>query len=921
MILSAPEWFFMLPVFLLLGLIWKSLQLWKPLRVLFLIVITNLLVDPKISKQQDALDLWVLLDRSESTEDLIDKGLPEWKNLLEKSKPSRHDRIHYIDYASEVVEQKPGTETAIYTGSRKLTRSNLAIQNILALAPQDRPSRILAFTDGYSTEPLAEAATKLSRGGIPMDFRLVREETTDDFRVARLHIPVRTQVGEPFVLDVTVRGYTDTEVPLIVKRNGQSLSETTVKIVNGTGRAEFTDRISRTGSYEYSAEIRPAKDAHPGNNRIERWLEVVGGPRVLLVTKYVNDPLAAALRDQDYDVQVVSEPGSLRVGQLAGARSVVFNNVPAFEVPSEFQDALNFYVREQGGGFMMVGGKQSFGSGGYFQSAIDNLLPISMELKNEHRKLSVAMAVVMDRSGSMAATAGGGKTKMDLANTGAARAVELLGVMDQVCVFAVDSEPYKIVPLIEIKDKKNVIIGKIRRIRSQGGGIYVYTGLKAAWDELKKSTAGTKHVILFSDAADSEEPGKYKSLLAEMTKAGCTVSVIGLGTPKDSDAAFLKDVAKLGKGRCFFTTRPAEIPRLFAQETVTIARSAFITDPVGAKATGKWSEISAKPFTWPAQADGYNLSYAREDATTSLVTTDEYLAPLVSHARRGIGRTAAVSFPLGGKYSEKIRAWPQYGNFIQTLTQWLMGDQLPPGIGLRHRLEGTRLTIDLLYDTEEWAQKFAIHPPRIRLLDGESSGTPYEVAWKRIAPGRFSLTRDLEEGTLVRGAIQTGEHAIPFGPIIVGSSTEWAFDPDRLAELRSVSAQTGGRELLDLSQAWLRPPLIHQADLRIPLAIAALLLILLDALITRTGWKLPMPSFASTGGGSSSKKSKKQKKAAKISTEADTLVTSTTESPSPVVKPTAPGQPVQPTQPGPSNTPPKQETTRSSRFDRAKRKK
>ncbi|MEJ6572328.1 MAG: VWA domain-containing protein [Akkermansiaceae bacterium] len=921
MTFSAPEWFFMLPVFLLLGLIWKSLQLWKPLRVLFLIVITNLLVDPKISKQQDTLDLWVLLDRSESTEDLIDKGLPEWKNLLEKSKPSRHDRIHYIDYASEVVEQKPGTETAIYTGSRKLTRSNLAIQNILALAPQDRPSRILAFTDGYSTEPLAEAATKLSRVGIPMDFRLVREETTDDFRVARLHIPVRTQVGEPFVLDVTVRGYTDTEVPLIVKRNGQSLSETTVKIVNGIGRAEFTDRISRTGSYEYSAEIRPEKDAHPGNNRIERWLEVVGGPRVLLVTKYVNDPLAAALRDQDYDVQVVSEPGSLRVGQLAGARSVVFNNVPAFEVPSEFQDALNFYVREQGGGFMMVGGKQSFGSGGYFQSAIDNLLPISMELKNEHRKLSVAMAVVMDRSGSMAATAGGGKTKMDLANTGAARAVELLGVMDQVCVFAVDSEPYKIVPLIEIKDKKNVIIGKIRRIRSQGGGIYVYTGLKAAWDELKKSTAGTKHVILFSDAADSEEPGKYKSLLAEMTKAGCTVSVIGLGTPKDSDAAFLKDVAKLGKGRCFFTTRPAEIPRLFAQETVTIARSAFITDLVGAKATGKWSEISAKPFTWPAQADGYNLSYAREDATTSLVTTDEYLAPLVSHARRGIGRTAAVSFPLGGKYSEKIRAWPQYGNFIQTLTQWLMGDQLPPGIGLRHRLEGTRLTIDLLYDTEEWAQKFAIHPPRIRLLDGESSGTPYEVAWKRIAPGRFSLTRDLEEGTLVRGAIQTGEHAIPFGPIIVGSSTEWAFDPDRLAELRSVSAQTGGRELLDLSQAWLRPPLIHQADLRIPLAIAALLLILLDALITRTGWKLPMPSFASTGGGSSSKKSKKQKKAAKISTEADTLVTSTTESPSPVVKPTAPGQPVQPTQPRPGNTPPKQETTRSSRFDRAKRKK
>lgn len=897
MTFSAPEWFLLLPTLTLLGLVWRKLQLWKPLRVLLLATLTILLADPRVDKQQDTLDLWVMLDRSDSTEDLIDKGLPEWKKLLELSKPSRHDRLRFIDYAAEIAEQKPGTETAVYTGSRKLTRTNLALQNILALVSENRPSRILTFTDGYSTEPLAEAAAKLSRQGIPMDYRLIRDETTDDFRVARLHLPTRTQVGEPFVLDVTIRGHTDAEIPLLIKRNGQTLSETKVKLINGTGRAEFTDRISRTGSYQYTAQIITKKDAHPGNNHTERWIEVVGGPRVLLVTKYTNDPLAAALRDQDYDVQIVSEPSSLRVGQLAGARSVIFNNVPAFEIPAKFQNALNFYIREQGGGFMMVGGKQSFGSGGYFQSAVDNLLPVSMELKNEHRKLSVAMAIVMDRSGSMAITAGGGKTKMNLANTGAARAVELLGNQDHVAVFAVDSEPHKIVPLVEIKDRKNIISSKIRRIRSQGGGIFVYTGLKAAWKELKKSTAGTRHIILFSDAADSEEQGNYRKLIEEMTREGCTVSVIGLGTPKDPDADFLKDIAKRGKGRVFFTNRPADLPRLFAQETVTIARSAFITDPVNTKATGKWMEISAAPFSWPGTADGYNLSYARPDATTSLVTTDEYLAPLITHARRGIGRTAAISFPLSGKYSEKIRTWPQYGDFIQTITQWLMGDQLPPGIGLRHRLEGTRLTIDLLYDTAEWAQKFAIHPPRIKLLTGESSSTPYEITWKRIAPGRFTLTRDLEEGTLIRGAIQTGEHAIPFGPIIVGSSTEWAFDPDRLAELRSVSAQTGGRELLDLSQAWVRPPVIYRADLRIPLAITALALILLEALISRTGWKLPLPSI-------------KRIKSSVNTTTTSKNTTSKTPTPPKPEKTTTPTTPT-----------PKPETTRSSRFDRAKRRK
>ncbi len=89
MTFTAPEWFFLLPVFLLLGLVWHRLELWRPLRVLLILVMTFLLVDPRMEKQQDALDLWVLLDRSESTEDLIDKGLPEWKKLLEKSKPSR----------------------------------------------------------------------------------------------------------------------------------------------------------------------------------------------------------------------------------------------------------------------------------------------------------------------------------------------------------------------------------------------------------------------------------------------------------------------------------------------------------------------------------------------------------------------------------------------------------------------------------------------------------------------------------------------------------------------------------------------------------------------------------------------------------------------------------------------------------------
>lgn len=798
------------------------------------------LSEPTIQHQQNSLDLYVLLDRSESTEDLIDKGLPEWQRLLEDSKPSRHDTLHLINYAAEVAEL--GADGSSFTGSRRLTRSGLALESIAALADEKKPSRVLMFTDGFATEPLHEAVAQLQARGIPLDFRLVREEKDSDFRVARIGFPERVQVGEPFLISITVRGSGDSTFPLILRRNGQTLTQTSVTLTNGLATVEFTDRIPRSGGFEYEAEIRPEKDAHPGNNKATRWIEITGGPRLILATRYQDDPVAKALAALDFTVETISDPSQLKPGLLAGARAVILNNVPAHEIPNDFMKSLDFFVREQGGGLLMAGGQHSFGSGGYFQSPIDALLPVSMELKSEHRKLTVALAIVMDRSGSMAVGVAGGKTKMDLANAGAANAIDLLGPMDQVTVFAVDSEPTTVVPLTTVGKKKAELGDRVRKVKSAGGGIYVYNGLKAGWDELKKSPAGTRHLILFSDAQDSEEPGDYKNLIKKMTDEGATISVIGLGTAKDVDSALLEDIAKRGNGRMFFSNEPMDIPKIFAQETVTIARSAFIKDPVGAQATGRWSEISPKPIDWLKQADGYNLSYAREDATVSLVSTDEYVAPLVAHARRGLGRSAAISFPLGGELSETARTWPGYGDFLQTIGRFLMGQDTPPGIAMRHRLDGTRLTLDLLYDSAEWAQKLSAMPPKVRMRD-DAGGPVLDLAWRRIAPGHFSLTRDLEEGSVVRGAVQVGENALPFGPISVGSSVEWAFEPERLAELRAVSALTKGRELLDLSKAWLRPPFIAETSLRLPIGIALLLFIIADALLTRTGWKLPQVSL------------------------------------------------------------------------------
>jgi len=159
-----------------------------------------------------------------------------------------------------------------------------------------------------------------------------------------------------------------------------------------------------------------------------------------------------------------------------------------------------------------------------------------------------------------------------------------------------------------------------------------------------------------------------------MVAENTTVSVIGLGDRSDTDAAFIEDVAKRGNGRIFFTKQAGDLPNIFAQETVTIARSTFITDPVGTQPTGNWYEVANRDLEWLTEVDGYNLSYVREGDRAALISTDDYNAPLVAFGRRGIGRSAAVSFPLGGEFSERPREWEKAGDFIQTMNRWLMGD-------------------------------------------------------------------------------------------------------------------------------------------------------------------------------------------------------------------------------------------------------
>jgi hypothetical protein len=828
MILLSPQWLILLPTVLIFSWLFLRSSVFKITRLSILVLLIFCLTEPHVNQTEKGMDLYVLVDRSDSAENYLEERIAEWEELIRKGK-GRNDRVFYVDYGLDVLARSGQNEREIIDGSETLTGE--AIFKSLSLAETERHTRILVLSDGYGTDSLSGLANKLKQQEINLDYRFIHYSREKDIQVKSIKTPERVLPGEKFVIEAFFNGFGDQEFNYRLLRDGQEVDRGQLALKKGQAYLRKSDSLQSGGFHKYEILISSPMDDLTGNNQAETLLEVRGGPRVVLLSTYKNDPFVSVLKKQGFDVKIHNQFANLNAASLAGARLVILNNVPAWELPDGFLEHLRFFTAEQGGGLIMAGGKFSFGMGGYFKSPLDEILPVSMELKNEHRKLRSNLSIVMDRSGSMGMTVKGGKTKMELANEGAAQTVELLGAMDSVSILAVDTSAHVIVPQTMLKDSGD-IISQARRVRSQGGGIYVYTGLEESYRQLEV-TEGQKHVILFSDAQDSEEPGRYKELLADMEDEGMTVSVIALGARGDSDAPFLIDIANRGRGRIFFTDDPLSLPSIFAQETVTVARSAFLKEVTPTTAGQSWSKIASGNWSWPAQVDAYNLSYLKEGAETTLKTNDYYKAPLIAWWKAGAGRSVALSFPTAGEYSDLVREWSQYGDFLQTLTRWAAKPDVPSGLSLRYKRQGNTLAMNFHYDAK-WADSFSREMPQLHLKSNLESKVR-SVAWRRLLPGTFGSRIQLRSGEEMSGVIKVGEHMIPFGPLKADGDAEWRFDPTGPDKLRELSKMSGGREISDFSEIWESTPVRRLKDISKYIFSLALILFLLELYHSRTG--------------------------------------------------------------------------------------
>ena len=724
---------------------------------------------------------------------------------------------------------------------------NAAIDTALSLIDNGANGRIVVLSDGRRTgdDPLDGAAARAFARGIAIDHRLSDTSVRADTAVTQIDAPPQVTDGSALLATAWVVSPAEQTVAYVLRRGGRVIYKGERKIPAGLTPFTFRDtvKISGAASYDFEISPEPAFDGRPENNRA-RFLVTGGGGRPLLVIPAsAQSRFPAALGSGGVPV-VTAEPLEIdwTPAGLSGYSGVIVENRKADELGMPALSALKAWVETAGGGFALTGGRNSFGAGGYYKSPIEEALPVSMELRNEKRKFSVAVAIALDRSGSMAMPAGGGRTKMDLADIATADVIDMLSPGDQVSVYAVDSEAHEILPLTDVEAARGMR-GKILSIESMGGGIYVYNALVAAIKSLEKSKASVRHVVLFADACDSEEPGDYATLVDTASRAGITISVIGLGKNTDCDAVLLEDIAGLGHGMVAFSEDPHEIPRLFAQDTITVARNAMVTNAVHPVFTTAVQEFSDTVLKGAPALGGYNMTYLQPGGVAVAVGDDENVAPLLAVRPYGAGRTLVFTGEADGEYSGSFAKWDGAGRFYSSVARYVSGPQeaLSAGYLILTKPVDGGLEVTAYADTENFAAMAGDGLPLKVIRTKPGAGTSVDemrLSWKS--------SDEMSAFIPVRGA----ETILPVAQLPDGGvkrlpayrrpySSEFRPDPDGEGEalLRKISGLTGGERVADLASAWNK---MDRGNVRVELSpwfyLAAALLFLLEIIDRRTGW-------------------------------------------------------------------------------------
>lgn len=614
-----------------------------------------------------------------------------------------------------------------------------AIRLGLATFPDAGARRLVLLSDGNETRGnLLEGARLAREEGADLLVLPLSPPGADEVLVESVVLPREVKAGESFDVKVVLRSRQPGRGRLSLYRNGQYLGSRNVPYDSGATVFGFGQSLEPEGFHVYSARLEPEADQVPDNNAAVGVTAVHGRPAVLLVERDLDQAhhLQRALRRQGIDLDVVA-PGRLPPLR-GGARrydGVVLSNVSALRLSRDEMEEMRSFVRDDGGGLVMLGGDESFGLGGYYRTPIEEALPVSMESRQKVDMPNLSVVIVIDKSMSMDIRKAGEASKLDLAKMAAQYAVELMDARDEVGILTFDETWEWAVPFRRLGQKDGVLRG-IGAIKT-GGATEMFPAMREAINTVKTGRGALKHVILLTDGQSTA--GDFLTLARDASGGRITVSSVAIG--KDAAVSLMRDIAFEGNGRFYFVEEPTEVPRIFTRETQLATKTALMEEPFRALPVQGAHEVT-QGIDWSKAPPlgGYVATTPKPTADVLLLTPHQ--DPLLAVWRYGLGRAAAFTSDAKAKWAFFWLSWPEFPKVFGQMVRWTLRTQKPKTLSAQVDAEGSQgvLRIDAV-DSNGRLVNFADIQAGIVSPDRQLS----VVDVVQVAPGRYEARFEAQQ--------------------------------------------------------------------------------------------------------------------------------------------------------------------------------
>ncbi|MBL8601461.1 MAG: VWA domain-containing protein [Myxococcales bacterium] len=811
------------------------------------------LSEPSLRHTRHPRAVLLVLDRSRSTDHVegLATRLPVW--LREATRGARPgDRLGLVEFAATahttlapgpVIEDQPPPVGAL-TQSRDASALRDALLHALGALPHDAEGRLVLLSDGDETHGSAlDAATLAAAAGVPVDVLPLLRPPRRDVAARRLRAVDRVSPGSPVDLAFVLHSDVAVGATVTLRRDGQPLGREHIALRPGEEVIHLRDTPLEAGLHRYEARVEsdiPELDSVSGNEAAYAFVRVTGEARALVVAGRAaeggGEALAEALRRAGIVTDRVG-PGEAPGSPGAWARYdlVALDDVRARELDPAARATLGEAVRTLGLGLLMAGSDRAFGPGGWAGTPVEAVLPVTLDLRNHRTRGDVALVIVIDRSGSMAEGTRDGRSKLTLANEGAARAAGLLHPTDLVAIAHVDTEVSWTLPLRRADDTETIT----RRARGAGiggGGIFTEVALDAAYALLRTQRATVRHVLLLADGDDAENSEACAQRARQAAATSITTSVVAIG--RGHDEPHLAAIAREGLGRYYLTEDARSLPEIFTEDTALSARnplreSPFVPRFVRASTLTRGVDLGRLPTL-----DGYVVTELRPRAEALALALDD--DPWLARWEVGAGRAAALTSDLDGRWSADFLRWPGSGPLMGQLGRWLLRGVRDHDLRVTARSDGAVITVEAEaesalggFDSTRELEAHLLSP----------GGVTTRVPLTPTAPGRYDARIDAARpGTWLVSVIDPSRGLVGVTGAEVVSSAELNAHPGNEALLAAIADRTQGALRRDLNRLYDGPrrPFVTQR----PLSPALLALALAAALVAATLRRVPEGALA-----------------------------------------------------------------------------